>query len=83
MIDRATYSSLDWLGDIGGLYDALRLICIVIVKPIVKFRLSLEVLVSLFHILPKGQRNNETELDEGGERKADESSFYEAFKKLE
>ena len=37
--NRQTYSLLDWLGDLGGLYDALILIASLIVAPISAFNL--------------------------------------------
>ena len=37
VIERSTYSVLEWLGDIGGLYDALRLIGLFIMFPFKSF----------------------------------------------
>lgn len=34
MIERETYSALEWLGDVGGLVDGLRLIANIIIGPI-------------------------------------------------
>ena len=36
-IERSTYSSLEWLGDIGGLFDGLKVLAYVIVGPIATF----------------------------------------------
>ena len=33
VIERSTYSLLDWLGDVGGLYDGLKLIGTALVSP--------------------------------------------------
>ena len=33
-INRSTYSLLDWLGDVGGLFDALRLIAEFLIAPV-------------------------------------------------
>lgn len=44
---RQTYSSLDFLGDLGGLYDALRLIAQTIVAPFSSFALKAFVTKSL------------------------------------
>ena len=44
VIERQTYSFLEWLGDIGGLYDALRLIGVLIMAPFTAFRLKSELL---------------------------------------
>ena len=42
--ERKTYSSLDWLGDIGGLFDAMRIIGQVIVAPIAIFATKTEMM---------------------------------------
>ena len=34
IIERKTYNLLEWLGDVGGLYDALKIIGSAIVAPI-------------------------------------------------
>ena len=47
-IYRQTYSMLDWLGDVGGLYDALLLIMQFITLPISTFALRSKLLSSLF-----------------------------------
>ena len=46
--ERSTYSILEWLGDIGGLYDALFLICSALVKPFSSFWLTTEMISALF-----------------------------------
>ena len=48
MVTRQTYSILDWLGDMGGLFDALYLIGMIIVAPISNFALKAELLSSMF-----------------------------------
>ena len=40
VVERSTYSSLDWLGDIGGLSDALKLIARYFVLPFSGFALK-------------------------------------------
>ena len=45
---RKTYSFLDWLGDMGGLFDGLYLIGMIIVAPISNFSLKAELLSSMF-----------------------------------
>ena len=47
-IERSTYSSLEWLGDIGGLYDAMRLIGQLIVSPVALFSLKAELISQAF-----------------------------------
>ena len=48
MVTRQTYSILDWLGDMGGLFDALYLIGMIILAPISNFALKTELLTSMF-----------------------------------
>ena len=45
---RQTYSLLDWLGDLGGLFDALYYIASLIVRPASAFALQATMLVSFF-----------------------------------
>ena len=40
LIDRHTYSGLEWLGDVGGLFGALQAIGLFIVGPISAFKLK-------------------------------------------
>lgn len=40
MTERDTYSLLEWLGDVGGLFDMLKLIGSWLVVPFASFRLS-------------------------------------------
>ena len=53
VIERSTYGGLDWLGDIGGLFDALRIIGMALVGPFVKFALSLQLLTKIFYTTPR------------------------------
>ena len=46
--ERSTYSFLDWLGDVGGLFDGLILITRWIIQPFVSFSLSSKLLTLLF-----------------------------------
>ena len=46
--ERSTYSFLDWLGDVGGLFDGLILITRWIIQPFVSFSLSSKLLSHLF-----------------------------------
>ena len=47
-IERQTYSFLEWLGDIGGLFDALRLIGIILMAPFASFKVKNELLSNIF-----------------------------------
>ena len=40
IIERKTYSLLEWLGDVGGLYDGLMLIFNILIGPITAYRLK-------------------------------------------
>ena len=53
--NRQTYSVLDFLGDLGGLYDALRLICSILVVPISAISLKVSIMTSLFTKLVKSE----------------------------
>ena len=46
--ERTTYSCLDWLGDVGGLFDGLLLVTQWMVQPIVTFVMQAKLLSSLF-----------------------------------
>ena len=48
MIDRQTYDSLQWLGDVGGLYDGLYIIGCIFMAPLTKFSLRQELLFNVF-----------------------------------
>ena len=48
VIERESYSLLEWLGDIGGLLDAQFYICRFLVGPIATFRLKSLLLSSVF-----------------------------------
>ena len=43
-IERQTYSILDWLGDVGGLFDGLKIIGSFIIAPIASFAMKTELL---------------------------------------
>ena len=47
-MNRQTYSLLDWLGDMGGLLDALYLIGMIVMSPFAEFALKTELLSSIF-----------------------------------
>lgn len=50
--ERSTYSLLEWFGDIGGLLDFLKLIATVMITPLAKLALRMELLTGLFRIFP-------------------------------
>ena len=48
MINRKTYSILDWVGDIGGLLDGLYLIGCILISPVADFARNSKLLSTLF-----------------------------------
>jgi hypothetical protein len=48
VINRETYSMLDWLGDMGGLLDAIFILCEILVYPVAAFKLRATLLADLF-----------------------------------
>jgi len=48
MIERQTYSGLEWLGDVGGLYDALSLISTIILAPLTGLQANSFLLSSVY-----------------------------------
>ena len=54
IINRQTYGLLDWLGDIGGLYDALYLLIKLVLFPFLHFKYSSFLMTGLFRAKPEG-----------------------------
>ena len=46
--NRQTYSLLDWLGDLGGLFDALLYICRMLISPLSVYSLKQTILSNMF-----------------------------------
>ena len=53
IIERSTYSGLEWLGDLGGLYCALIIIGQFLVKPFSILSLKIEMVSKVFRLSPK------------------------------
>ena len=51
-IERATYSALDWLGDVGGLFDGLKIIASLLVAPISALAANDILLTQVFKFMP-------------------------------
>ena len=47
-IERQTYSMLEWLGDVGGLFEGLNGIGFFLVAPLATFAMRMELLTSTF-----------------------------------
>ena len=45
---RQTYSLLDWLGDLGGLYESLYYGCLLLVSPFTRFATGVHFLTTFF-----------------------------------
>ena len=50
--ERHTYDTLEWLGDIGGLFGMLHFLGAVILSPLIAFSLEVELLTQAFHFMP-------------------------------
>ena len=48
--ERSTYSFLEWLGDVGGLFDGLGLIFRVLIGPFSAFAVKAELLTKIFKL---------------------------------
>ena len=48
MINRQTYSFLDWLGDMGGLLDSLYILSGLVVYPVAQFALRTQLMSKIF-----------------------------------
>ena len=62
-IERQTYSALEWLGDIGGLFDALYILGSVFVAPLTHFVLQTALHVNVFKKRPSDEDDDS---DAGG-----------------
>lgn len=54
VVNRSTYDILSWLGDLGGLNEALVRIVGLFLKPFTLYNLGSTMLVALFKLLPQG-----------------------------
>lgn len=61
IINRETYSLLDWLGDLGGLFDALFLIFSLIVAPVASFSMRATLLSKFFRFKPLEEKIKRSE----------------------
>jgi hypothetical protein len=53
IINRETYALLDWLGDLGGLFDALFLLCGAFAGPVANFRMRATLFSKFFRFKPR------------------------------
>ena len=52
--ERETYNFLDWMGDVGGLFDGLRYIASWLVGPLISMKLRVDLMAGIF----RSQNNN-------------------------
>ena len=62
--NRQTYSVLDYIGDLGGLLDGLKYVCLLIALPFSNFSLSQLILTQIFRYRPRESSNKDDEADE-------------------
>ena len=62
---RQTYSLLDFLGDLGGLFDALKLIVANLLRPLAGFALNLSVISGVYTSLKQQMPQEKVELEAG------------------
>ena len=58
-IERETYSLLDWIGDIGGLFDGLCLLASKLIAPIAAYAMRFELLSQTFKRISTGSSAEE------------------------
>ena len=56
-IERQTYSLLDWAGDVGGLFDGLKLLASFFVAPIASTALQISLITKGFNIVGNNRQN--------------------------
>ena len=61
VINRETYSFLDYLGDLGGLFDALFFLSSAIVAPVATFSMKATILSHFFRFKPKDELSSDVE----------------------
>ena len=57
IINRETYSGLDFLGDLGGLFDALYILGGMLIAPVSGFALNAKLLSNLFQAYESQKEN--------------------------
>ena len=64
VIERQTYSLLEWLGDCGGLYDALKIISGAMLAPLSSLALNTKLLTQIFRTTKKNVSAPEKKCDQ-------------------
>ena len=60
-IERQTYSFLEWLGEIGGLFEICRMCGILLVRPCASYNRKSELLTKIFRFIPSFNNSKKTE----------------------
>ena len=76
-IDRKTYSGLEWLGDIGGLFDGLSYLGKIIIGPLATMALNAELLLHIFALEPNEDRKKRKIKFDLLEKELDIGKFFE------
>jgi hypothetical protein len=63
---------LDWLGDLGGLFDALKIICNWFVSPVASYALQASLLTKFFLLKPSDSDENLQKENNGRSKKYQE-----------
>ena len=79
MIERQTYDALQWLGDVGGLFDMLGLLGGSLIGPIAAFKLKAELLTRAFRFTPS-LANAEKEANKLHSREPDDDPLSQSSK---
>ena len=80
--ERATYSILEWLGDIGGLFDGLRALAGAFFQPLALFAMKSDLLTKVYRKASKiepGVRDSRLFLYSGRMNKRMLARFYGVF----
>ena len=62
VIERQTYSLLDWLGDLGGLFDALYFLGFICAGPVTAIALNSLLVKTNFDFLPSFEQHSDPKL---------------------
>lgn len=60
-IERQTYSFLEWLGEIGGLFEIFRMFGLLLVGTFASYNRKSELLTKIFRFIPSFNNSKKTE----------------------
>ena len=73
--NRQTYSLLDWLGDLGGLFDALLYICRMLISPLSVYTLKQTILTNMFRFKSDKVSRSRDDDDDGDDNDLGEADM--------